>query len=110
MIEQLRRLLPTPEAAASNRWLRWLGPALHHPRLWRASRRAVALGAAIGVFFGFLIPIAQIPVSAAVAVALRAHVPSAMASTPVTRTKRQAPGFSPGSSVQAGTACCCSMY
>ena len=28
----------------------------------------------------------------------------------VTRTKRQAPGFSPGSSVQAGTACCCSMY
>ncbi|MGL4189515.1 MAG: DUF2062 domain-containing protein, partial [Sphaerotilus sulfidivorans] len=84
MIEQLRRLLPTPEAAASNRWLRWLGPALHHPRLWRASRRAVALGAAIGVFFGFLIPIAQIPVSAAVAVALRANVPSAMASTLVT--------------------------
>ncbi|MEN9366888.1 MAG: hypothetical protein RL489_1246 [Pseudomonadota bacterium] len=29
---------------------------------------------------------------------------------PLTRTKRQAPGFSPGSSVQAGTACCCSMY
>lgn len=28
----------------------------------------------------------------------------------MTRTKRQAPGFSPGSSVQAGTACCCSMY
>jgi DNA-binding transcriptional LysR family regulator len=28
----------------------------------------------------------------------------------LTRTKRQAPGFSPGSSVQAGTACCCSMY
>ena len=28
----------------------------------------------------------------------------------LTRTERQAPGFSPGSSVQAGTACCCSMY
>lgn len=31
-------------------------------------------------------------------------------SSGMTRTKRQAPGFSPGSSVQAGTACCCSMY
>ncbi|MDZ7858233.1 DUF2062 domain-containing protein [Sphaerotilus sp.] len=84
MIDRLRRLLPTADAVASNRWLRWLGPALHHPFLWRMSRRGVALGAAIGVFFGFLIPIAQIPVSAAVAVALRANVPSAMASTLVT--------------------------
>jgi hypothetical protein len=39
---------------------------------------------AIGVFFGLLIPIAQIPFSAAVAVALRANVPAAMASTLVT--------------------------
>ena len=81
---RLRRLLPEPQALAQNRWLRWLGPAPHHPRLWHMSRRGIALGAAIGVFFGFLIPLAQIPVSAAFAVALRANVPTAVASTLVT--------------------------
>lgn len=81
---RLRALLPDPQTLAGNRWLRWLGPALHHPRLWHMSRRGIALGAAIGVFFGFLIPLAQIPVSAAVAVALRANVPTAVASTLVT--------------------------
>lgn len=79
-----RSRLPTRESLAHNRWLRWLGPALHHPRLWHMSRRGIALGMAIGVFFGFLIPIAQIPFSAAVAVALRANVPTALASTLVT--------------------------
>ncbi len=69
---------------AQSRWLRWLGPALQHPRLWHMSRRGIALGAAIGVFFGFLIPVAQIPLSAAVAVALRANLPTAVASTLVT--------------------------
>lgn len=81
---RLGRLLPDPDTLARNRWLRWLGPALHHPRLWHMSRRGIALGAAIGVFFGFLIPLAQIPVSAAFAVALRANVPTAVASTLVT--------------------------
>lgn len=81
---RLRALLPSPEALAGNRWLRWLGPALHHPRLWQMSRRGIALGAGIGVFFAFLVPIAQIPFSAAVAVALRANVPIAVASTLVT--------------------------
>jgi hypothetical protein len=81
---RLHRLLPDPDTLGRNRWLRWLGPALHHPRLWHMSRRGIALGAAIGVFFGFLIPLAQIPVSAAFAVALRANVPTAVASTLVT--------------------------
>lgn len=84
MFSRLRRLLPEPEQLAGNRWLRWLGPRIFHPRLWHVSRRGVALGVAIGVFFGFLIPIAQIPVSAAVAVALRANLPTAVASTLVT--------------------------
>lgn len=80
----LRRFLPSPEAVQRNRWLRWLGPALHHPRLWHVSRRGLALGMALGVFFGLLIPLAQIPLSAAAAVVLRANVPAAMASTLVT--------------------------
>lgn len=48
------------------------------------SRRGLALGMALGFFFGLLIPLAQIPLSVAAAVALRANVPAAVASTLVT--------------------------
>lgn len=84
MLDRFKRWMPTPQQLAGNRWLRWLGPSLLHPRLWHISRRGVSLGVAIGIFFGFLVPIAQIPLSAAVAVALRANVPTAVASTLVT--------------------------
>ena len=84
MLERLRRLLPTPEALAANRWLRWMGPALSHPRLWHMSRRGIAMGCALGVFFGLLVPIAQIPLAAGAAMLLRANVPAAVASTLVT--------------------------
>lgn len=83
-MRRLRQLLPSAEALQAHRWLRWLGPALHHPKLWHFSRRGVALGMALGFFFGLLIPLAQIPLSAAAAVALRANVPAAVASTLVT--------------------------
>lgn len=76
--------MPSRESLERNRWLRWLGPALGHPRLWHLSRRGVALGVALGVFFGLLIPIAQIPFSVGLAVALRANVPAAAASTLIT--------------------------
>ncbi|PKO93233.1 MAG: DUF2062 domain-containing protein [Betaproteobacteria bacterium HGW-Betaproteobacteria-10] len=56
-------------------------PWLSHPKLWVWSRRGVALGVAIGLFFGLLIPLAQIPLSAAAAVLLRANLPAAAAST-----------------------------
>ena len=81
MNERLRRLLPTREAIGANRWLRWLGPALLHPRLWHMSRRSIAIGAGIGVFFAFLIPVAQIPLSVAASVVMRANVPAAVVST-----------------------------
>lgn len=84
LMQRLRRLLPTPEMIQRNRWLRWIGPALHHPRLWHISRRGLAMGMALGIFFGLLVPLAQIPLSAAAAVALRANVPAAVASTLVT--------------------------
>lgn len=81
MMDRLKRLLPTPDQVAANRWLRWLGPSLLHPRLWHVSRRGIALGVSIGFFFAFLIPIAQIPLSAAAAVAMRANLPTAVAGT-----------------------------
>jgi uncharacterized protein (DUF2062 family) len=79
-----RRHIPTREQIERNRWLRWLRPWLGHPRLWHWSRRGVSLGVAIGVFFGLLIPIAQIPLAAAASIILRANVPAAAASTLVT--------------------------
>jgi uncharacterized protein (DUF2062 family) len=83
-MHRLRRWLPDPDTVRANRWLRWLGPALHHPRLWHMNRRGLALGMALGFFFGLLVPLAQIPLSAAAAVLLRANVPAAVASTLVT--------------------------
>lgn len=84
MFERLKRLMPDPESLRGNRWVAWLGPRLYHPRLWHMSRKGIALGMAVGVFFGLLIPVAQMPFSATLAVLLRANLPVAMASTLVT--------------------------
>lgn len=81
MLDRLRRLMPSHESVANNRWLKWLGPSVLHPRLFHLSRRGVATGAAIGVFFAFITPIAQIPLSAAACVVLRANVPVAIVAT-----------------------------
>jgi uncharacterized protein (DUF2062 family) len=91
MHERLHRFLPTREQIHGNRWLRWLGPYLHHPRLWHWSRRGVAMGVAMGVFFGLLVPIAQIPMSVTATILLRANVPAAVASTLVTNPLTFAP-------------------
>jgi hypothetical protein len=88
---QLGRFRPTPETLGRQRWLRWLGPSIAHPGLWSVNRHAIALGLAIGMFFGLLIPIAQMPLSAAAAVLLRANLPTAVVSTFVTNPVTVAP-------------------
>ncbi len=93
MVNWLKKMIPDREQIVNNRWLAWLGPSLLHPRLWHLSRRGVALGAAVGVFFGFLIPIAQIPAAAAIAVLLRAYIPAAVGSTLVTNPVTFAPVY-----------------
>jgi len=87
----LRDRLPKAEAMQAKRSLRWLGPLLRRPWLWQLSRRRVALGAAIGVFFGFLIPVLQIALSAVFAVLLRANLPVAAVSTLVSNPFTYAP-------------------
>lgn len=82
--ERLRAMVPSRAQIHDNRWLRWLRPLLRRPRLWRWSRRGVALGVALGIFFGLLVPVAQIPLSVGAAVLLRANVPAAAVSTLVT--------------------------
>jgi uncharacterized protein len=85
------RYLPDAKSVRENRMLRWLGPLIQHPRLWHINRRGIALGLAIGVFMGLLIPVAQIPFSAAIAVVVRANLPVAVVSTLVTNPFTFAP-------------------
>jgi uncharacterized protein (DUF2062 family) len=91
--KRLQRWIPSAESVRTNRSLRWLGPLLERPWLWQLSRRRVAAGAAIGVFFGFLTPIAQILFAAGAAIALRANLPVAAVSTLVTNPLTFAPVY-----------------
>ncbi|EXI65863.1 MAG: hypothetical protein AW08_02888 [Candidatus Accumulibacter adjunctus] len=93
LLDRLTHLVPTREQLASKRCLRWLGPLLLDPQLWRWSRRGVARGVSIGVFFGLLIPVAQIPLAVIAAIALRACVPAAVTSTFVTNPVTFAPVY-----------------
>jgi len=70
----IQRYLPTRESIKQNRLLRWLGPRIHDPLLWHVNRNSVARGVAIGAFFGLMVPVAQIPAAAIVALALRANL------------------------------------
>lgn len=80
----IQRYLPDRDKLAQNRMLKWLGPTLLHPDLWHISRRSIAVGLAIGLFFGLMIPLAQIPAAVVVAMALRANLAIAAASTLIT--------------------------
>lgn len=92
-LERFKRYLLDPHTLREHRALRWMGPWLHHPRLWHANRRGIAMGLAIGVFFGLLIPVAQIFFAAAAALLMRAHIPAAVGSTLITNPITFAPVY-----------------
>lgn len=87
----LERFLPTREAITQSRMLRWLGPRLHDPLLWHVNRRSVARGVAMGVFFGLMIPIAQIPAAAIASLLLRGNLWIAAVSTLISNPFTYAP-------------------
>ena len=93
MPERFRRFMPDPHTLRHHRALQWMGPALHHPRLWHVNRRGIALGLAIGTFFGLLMPVAQILCAATAAFLLRANIPAAVGSTLVTNPFTFAPVY-----------------
>lgn len=67
--------------------MRWLKPLAHHfdnESLWSTERGSVARAVAIGLFVGFMIPLAQFVFAIAAAAALRAHIAIAAAATLVT--------------------------
>ncbi|WP_334190468.1 DUF2062 domain-containing protein [Noviherbaspirillum sp.] len=76
--------LPSAAALRSNRFLKPFDRYLHHHFLWQFNRRAVAGGVAIGLFFGIMIPFAQIFFAAIGAIVFRVNLPVAAFSTLVT--------------------------
>lgn len=65
----------------------WLKPVAHHlqePGLWHMQHEAVARGVAIGLFWAFALPVAQILVAAAHCVWWRGNIPAAAGVTLIT--------------------------
>ena len=87
----LRSRIPTEATLSAHPSLRWMRPLLRRPWLWQLNRRRVALGAGIGVFFGFMVPVLQIAGAAMFAVVLRANLPVAAVSTLVSNPFTYAP-------------------
>ena len=73
--------LPDREQLRQSPGLRWLGPLIERPWLWRMDRRSVARGVALGMFFGLTIPFGQGLFSGAAAVLFRANLPTAVVTT-----------------------------
>jgi uncharacterized protein len=82
--ERLRASLPTLQELEQHRWLRPVAHRLADPKLWHMKHEAVARGVAIGLFWAFVIPFAQIIFAAAHCVWWRGNIPVAAAITFIT--------------------------
>jgi len=81
---RLRANMPTRETLVASPMLRPVARHLLAPALWRTQHESVARGVAVGVFWAFVIPFAQILFAAAHCVWWRANIPVAAAVTFVT--------------------------
>lgn len=79
-----RRNLPTRDSMERSRLLRPVAHRVLAPELWRFTRRSVPRGVALGMVTGILFPVAQIAVSALLALPFRANVPTAALTTFIT--------------------------
>jgi uncharacterized protein (DUF2062 family) len=82
--ERLREQMPTPDQLARHRWLRPIAHRLCEHGLWHAKTESVARGVAIGLFWAFVVPFAQVLFAAAHCVWWRANIPVAAAITFIT--------------------------
>ena len=82
--DRLRDAVPTRAALVAHPWLK---PIAHHvldPKLWRMHHESVARGAAIGMFWAFVLPAGQILVAVANSVWWRGNIPVAAGMTLIT--------------------------
>ena len=84
MRKTLRRFLPSRESLRRSRMLKPIAGWLEQHGNWRLDAQSVARGVALGLFFGFLIPVAQIVFAVIAALFLRANPPVAALATLVT--------------------------
>ena len=76
--------MPTRESMEGNRYLRPVAHRVLAPELWRFTRRSVPRGVALGMVTGIMFPVAQIPLSAVLALPFRANIPTAALTTFIT--------------------------
>lgn len=76
--------LPNRNELTNHPWIAPVAGRLLEPKLWRLQHESVARGVAIGVFWAFVIPFAQIVVAALHCIWWRAHIPVAAAVTMLT--------------------------
>jgi uncharacterized protein len=76
--------LPTAAELARYRWLRPFAPRLADRQLWRARGEPLARGVAVGIFWAFVVPVAQVLFAAVHCVWWRASIPVAAAVTFIT--------------------------
>jgi len=76
--------LPGKEFLAKHPWLHPIAGKLLHPQLWRMQHEAVARGVAVGLFWAFATPVAQVLIAAVHCVWWRANLPLAALMTMVT--------------------------
>ena len=74
---RLRKWLHNREAFVSHPWVQPVAGRLLDRQLWRLQHEAVARGVAIGIFWAFMIPFAQIVEGAAHCSWWRANIPLA---------------------------------
>jgi uncharacterized protein len=83
-LERIKQSLPKREELAKQPWLAPIADRILDRKLWTAQHESVARGAAIGMFWAFVIPFAQIIFAAAHCVWWRANIPVAAAVTFIT--------------------------
>jgi uncharacterized protein len=81
---QFKSQMPTRETLAQQRWLGPLAHRLAEYELWHMKTESVARGVAIGVFWAFVMPFAQIIFAAAHCVWWRGNIPTAAGVTLIT--------------------------
>ena len=82
--QRLGKALPTRDSFTTHPWLQPVAARLLDPQLWRLQHEAVARGVAVGTFWAFVIPFAQLPVAAVHCSWWRANIPAAATMTLVT--------------------------
>lgn len=88
LLERVRQSLglhlPRRRDLAEHPLLRPIARHVLSPRLWHLQHEAVARGVAIGLFWGFAMPLAQIPLAVAHCIWWRGNIPLSVAATLLT--------------------------